>query len=791
MIHRLGLSILAFFCLVWPGLALAQSGGQSLASAKIQGFTITADNLTRDVEKGTVFIDGHVKIIYQNQYIDANSATIDLNKKQVYLVGKVRVQSPQYEIGGQEIKLDYESGQGLIYYGFVQSNNIRFQGNLIEKISDTEFYVADADYTTCSNCPSTWSFQGQQIKAELGGYAYLKNTTFKVSGLPIFWLPYLAVPLKSDRQTGLLAPEIGYVANRKFFVSQSLFWALDRSNDTTITLRNYELGGVKPLVEYRYKYSNDTYGTTNASYLRDNVFSNDSNANTYRQPAERDGIVNRYGLRSYNQYGIDDNTKIRLQLNMVSDLQYPQDFNDEFKNYSDPALENRLSISHQMTHAVATLDASYYRNLLSADPLASNSSAVHRLPELRFDSTYYKLGEAPVYFKFESSFTQFVRSNPYDNISTINGQKYVTNSQNDPTCEHNGIANCNLTYDGNYDPTTDQIRTGKRANLKTSLTTDTFNIGNAANVSPTLSFNETQYFFPVGNQRFNARHYVQFDLNSRTKFYRVYDGDFEKTQTKYKHEIIPEIQYSVIPWMEQEANPFFGNLTPDQDPNASRDSVISNSDLNSKRGLQYDFDDRTYDRNVIAISLLNRVIRKKRADDYKTLLTFRITQAYDLYQKQYGVQQTQPLSNLKGSMVLDLDQIQSSSDVSYSPYQSATNSTTTVSYRNEKQQYFKVGLISNRIETQQDDVSFAIGFVSPYVNVLTGVVFDASANRDSNKRLKRTSLITQFKPPGECWAVNFFYDQKESLQGEWKFKFDFSFDGKPTKVIPPEELKIN
>ena len=49
----------------------------------------------------------------------------------------------------------------------------------------------------------------------------------------------------------------------------------------------------------------------------------------------------------------------------------------------------------------------------------------------------------------------------------------------------------------------------------------------------------------------------------------------------------------------------------------------------------------------------------------------------------------------------------------------------------------------------------------------------------------------QLKPPGECWAVDFYRDQKVGSEAEWKIKFDFSFDGKPTKGIPPAELGIN
>ncbi len=766
----------------------------SLAAAKIQGFTISANSLVRDVENGKIFIEGQVKIIYQNQYFEADSVVIDLVQKRALLKGKVKVQTAQYQIGGNEVHLDYESGQGLIFAGYVQSNNVRFQGNVIEKISDSEFDVVQADYTTCSNCPATWSFQASQIKAELGGYAYLKSTFFKVGHIPIFWLPYLAIPLKSDRQTGLLPPSIGYIPGRGLVVAESLFWAPSRSHDATLTLKNYELGGLKPLVEYRYAVAPGTFGSANASYLRDSVFASDERFYRYRLD-EKDKKIHRWSFKSTNQHAFDPSLTARLNASLVNDLQYPKDFYDEFKNYTDPALENRFNISKQFTHSVGTIDSSYYRNLLSADPLSENRDSVHRAPEIRFDSSIYKLGDTKLYFKMESSFTQFVRSNPYDDISILagpNGQKYVSNSKNDPACENKKDPNCVTTYDQIFDPAVDQIRTGQRASLRTTLLTETFNLQDFANIGSAVSFNETQYFFPVGDKRFNARHYVQLDVHSRTKFYRLYAEDYEKTQIKYKHEIIPEIQYTVVPWIEQETHPFFGNLTVNEDPYSSKDLIISNNDLNSKRGIQYDFDDRVYDRNVIAVSVLNRVVRKKQIDNsYKTVFLFRLAQAYDLFQAQYGQKTDQPLSNMSATLEMDLDHFQTSSQVKYSPYQYATNSTTTVSYLNDKQQYFKIGLTSNRIEAKQDDISFAIGFVSPYINVLTGVVFDASADRDSSKRLKRTSFITQLKPPGECWAVNFYYDQKESTDGQWNFTFDFSYDGKPTKVIPPAELKIN
>ncbi|MBC7420684.1 MAG: LPS assembly protein LptD [Bdellovibrio sp.] len=769
-----------------------------VSTAQIQGFTITSDSLSRDLEKGTVFLQGNVKVIYQNQFFEAEQMEINLKTKQAHLVGNVKIQAALFSMSGREVKLDYEANQGLIFYGSVQSNNIRFQGDIIEKLSDTEFYVSNADYTTCSNCPSTWSFDGSKIKAELGGYAYLKNTFLRLGGVPIFWFPYLVIPLKSVRQSGLLTPEISYIQDRNLAIAQSGFWAISRSQDATFTLKNYEIGGVKPLVEYRYAINQDSFGTVNTAFIHDALYASQDRYNTYRQPSEKYTAYNRWALRSYNQYSWDANNKLQLRISTASDLQYPKDFSDEFKNYSESSLENRLTYSHFTDHTLTSVDSSYYKNLLQADPLSSNNNSVHKFPEVRFDSTYLRVADLPLYYKVDSSYTRFYRNKPYDDIGTYTDpttgvtQRYVTNESGLPNCENSGVKNCNLVEDGVFNEGTDIMRTGQRALLKASLTTDTYNLANAINLSPTFSYHEAQYFFDVGEERFSSRRYVQFDLNTRTKFHNIYDEDYSITGKKYKNEIIPEIQYSWIPWVQSQSHSFFGSGTGTEAPYSSK-NIISDNDVNTPGGVLYDYEDRVYDRHIISVSILDRLVRKKREDNtYKTVVSFRVTQSYDLYQAQYGLNRDQPLSDLSGTLLLDLDQIQSYSQVNYFPYLKATNSTTSLSFLNDQQQYFKIGLTSKRTEPKQDDISLAIGFVSTYVNVLTGVIFDASADRDNGSRLKKFSLITQLKPPGECWVVNFYRDQKVgSSTNEWKLTFDFSFDGKPTKVIPPAELNIN
>lgn len=791
----------ALFCLVLSRTSLGQTSGSTFfSSSRIQGFTITSESLDRDLENDTVTLSGSVKIIYQNQYFEGDHAFIDFKRKQATFTGKVKIQTPNYMIGGEKITLDYEANQGIIYVGYVQSNNVRFQGDLIEKMSDTEFYVSNADYTTCSNCPATWSFEGSQIRAELGGYAYIKSSFLRVNDVPVFWLPYLVVPLKSERQSGMLTPEFGYVNNRQLFLSQDFFWAISRSQDATFTLKNYEHGGLKPMAEYRYVIKEDSFGQIKSSHIRDTVFAGDDRYNAYLPPEEKNKLYNRWSLKSYNQYLWNKSDKLQLSLNLVSDLQYPKDFSEEFKTYSDPSLENRLTFSHFFEHSLISIDSSYYTNLLQANPLANNNSSVQRLPEIRFDSTYQKVDDSPFYYKIESSWTNFSRGKAYDDISNYvnsnnESQNYVSNSKNNPACEKNANPadpDCSLLEDGVYNPDTDILRAGKRLMFKGSVRTETYGISDYMNFTPTLSYNEAHYLFDIEKDQSTDRRFVQLDLNTRTKFYKIYDQNQSATGFRYKNEVIPEIQYSWIPWIQEAQHPFFGNIS-DPDAAYSAQTNLSDNSINSPGGVLFDYEDRIYDRHIIKFSLLDRLVRKKVKDNlYKTLMNFRLTQSYDLYQSERGLKKDQPLSDLSGTLTLDLDQVQSYTQVNYFPYLSATDTATSLSYLNEHQQYFKIGWASKRTaEPKQDDFSFAIGFVSTYVNVLTGFVFDASEGRDSNSRLKKLSLITQLKPPGECWAVNFYRDQKVGSNAEWHVRFDFSFDGKPTKVIPPAELNIN
>lgn len=771
-------------------------------NAKIQGFVLTADELYQDTENEFIELIGNVHILYQNQEIRSQKAVIFTKSKKAIFIGDVYIKSPQAEIEGDEVITDYDGDTGLIKNGIVKSNNIIFRGRTIQKLSAVDYYVLDASYTSCTNCPSTWAFDGSQIRAELGGYAYLKNTILKFGSVPVFWFPYLVLPINSQRESGLLPPALDYFDNTGTIVTLSYFWAINRSTDATFTLKNYELAGLKSLAEYRYVLSESSYGQLQTGYIHDRVFASEPRVNTYRSPDEQGDILDRWFIKYDHYYELPQNYVNRVEINLASDLQYSKDFPKETVNYGDSAMENRISFSKNTRDQHFSVDTSYYLNQLQADPLSGNDNAVHRLPALHFSQVNRPFG--PFLFSFDADYTNFFRNGKaYDSIAEkdVNGSKvrYVANDKADPNCE-NQLTPCQPLDNLPYDPTKDIIRTGQRLELQPTLTYN-FTPTPWLNVMPKVLYRETRYIFNVGDEKQNIRRYVRAEVSSRTKFSHVY-GDFENPNSnRYKHEVIPQLTYTVVPWRELKNHPFFGFGQTAEAPFTSREK-ISNSDLNNN-GLQFDYNDRLYDSHLITFSLLNKLIRRKMSGDnanYYNLANLRLEQSYDFFEASKKTKNKEPFSSIKAILEFNLPGANTVTEVTHFPYQKVADVKSKLKLYNDFGQFMKFGYTRNYTtltpgfpvdsSTRTEGLSVAAGFTSGYINLMGGLVYNLNwANLDQeSSKIKRITWITQLKPPGECWVINFARDQEIGGRPGWRLSYVFNFDGKPMPPLPPEAL---
>lgn len=758
-------------------------------TAKIQGLTLQANDMLRDLEKEQIELKGNVQIIKGDQHIMCDHAIIYLRSKKLELRGSVQVTTSTQSLIGDEVLMDYETGTGLIKNGLVKSGNVSFEGDLLQKIGEDEFYVLDANYTACTNCPSTWSFTGQSIRAELGGYAYIKNSVMRIGGVPVLWLPYLVVPLKSDRQSGLLPPTLGSSEAGGAEFAQSYFWAIDRSQDMTLTLKNFEKRRLMGLANYRFLLTEKSKGELDTAWINDRVFAkSDSDLQRFRSRPGEFTQFSRWYFNYQQHLELKNGWTQRMQLHNASDLRFPLDFEKESnqKGFSEPALENRISFSKNSDDFHTSVDSSYYINLLRADPLANNEDAVHRLPELSLSKTSQKINGTPFRYNWDFRYSNFTRSfQPYDDLTASASGAYPTNPigaqcENDPTCEY--------TFDGRFDEGTDLIRVGQRIDFKPELT-GFFRLNDALDLVPKITYRETQYFFPVGENRQPSRRFIKTELTSRMQFSRVY-GDSQVESQRYKHLIEPEVGYTNIPMLQADKSSFFP-LQSFVSPTVGSATPVSDGDLNSGLGIQFDETDRILDRNLMTFSLNNRLIQRLWSGQsayYRQVAQFKLSQSYNL-SRESRLKDTSPWSDLAGLLTVRYDNIETNTNFNYFPDQNVTNVKTRTAFINEKGQFFEVGLEKTYTIVQGreadelkriEDISFGLGFSTRALNFVGQFVYDNNfKNSSQGEQIKSWGYIAQLKPPGECWQITLTQDQQVGGDIRTLIGFEFNFDGVP------------
>lgn len=797
-----------------PLIGLAQN---QPTTAKIQGFLISAGSAFRDTENELVELDGGVQLIYQEQTISCQSAKISLRSKKIEARGQVRITSPTVTIGGDHIILDYENSTGIIYNGFVKSGNVIFEGAVLQKVSDTEYYVVDADYTACTNCPASWQFSGNSIRAELGGYAYIKNSVIRSGPIPVFWLPYLIVPLKSDRQTGLLTPEFERTDSGGATLAQSAFWAISRNTDATFTLKNYELRGLKGLLEYRYVLNENSYGTFNYGSLADQAFLNEKRFKTFQpRTSATSSAVNRWYYKYSHYQDLPEGFVHRIQLNNASDLQYPKDFFQETQNHGDSAMENRISITKNTKDQHYSLDSSYYVNMLHADPLAGNDDAVHRLPELRYSQTSKYIGKSQFLYTVDLNYVNFARSSgAYDDLKYFANQKVrgIQSNVDDPNWESRPGAF--RKYDGYFNPYNDLIRTGQRLDVN-PVVYRSFFFNNAFEVTPKIGYRETHYLFPElptpigdpGVDRSNIRRLLRTEVNTKTMFSQIYGPKSEVRGTLWKHEIQPEIRYTRLPWVDHRAHPFFGFSADQAEAPYYSQNALTDEDTGLASGLQFDYHDRIYDRNLVTYSVTNRLVQKRwnaNEPEYRQVGLLRLSQSYDAYlaETRGDDPRTEPWSDISSFLEVRLDNFGVLSTTNYYPYQKVSNTNTRVRFIDDKGRFIQSGIILKYtiipgqpadIASRLQDYTLAAGLISRHLDFIGNMTIDGVKEEPFGKDIiKSYSYIAQFKPPGDCLALRFSFQQVVGGGNQINLNLLFSFDGKnpsPLSVQNLDDLRI-
>ncbi len=216
-------------------------------------YTFHGDLVTYDSATGDVTAKGHV--------------SLDGGRRDIHLSGS----EGTYNLHSQTGKFyNVRGSTGARFKGrsvtLTSSSPLSFSGKLVEQIGPDEYVLHHGSVTSCELPRPKWTFTAAKIILRVGSSAHVYNTTFRLKGIPVFYLPYAAPPVERlGRESGFLIPNFGTSNTKGTVVGDSFYWAINRSMDATLGGEYLSKRGWALQENYRYRPNEASF--LNLSYF--------------------------------------------------------------------------------------------------------------------------------------------------------------------------------------------------------------------------------------------------------------------------------------------------------------------------------------------------------------------------------------------------------------------------------------------------------------------------------------------------------------------------------------------
>ena len=170
----------------------------------------------------------------------------------------------------------------------------RLEGDELLKTNGNDFKAKHSLWTPC-RCEQdelpAWGVRASSTEAQMGGYATFYDAMLEVKGVPVLYLPWLMLPIKDRRQSGLLMPSFSDDAVSGSGYSQPLFIDLGRDKDATFRADFFERRGSRAGAELRYRKSKYSGLQLNLEGMRDRVWLHQKTQREEILPMYRSGLA--------------------------------------------------------------------------------------------------------------------------------------------------------------------------------------------------------------------------------------------------------------------------------------------------------------------------------------------------------------------------------------------------------------------------------------------------------------------------------------------------------------------
>ncbi|EMF0719135.1 LPS assembly protein LptD [Citrobacter freundii] len=488
--------------------------------------TINADHAKGNYPDDAVFT-GNVDIAQGNSRLQADE--VQLHQKQaeglpepvrtVDALGNVHYDDNQVILKGPKGWSNLNTKDTNIWEGDYQmvGRQGRGKADLMKQRGENRYTILEnGSFTSCLPGSDTWSVVGSEVIHDREEQvAEIWNARFKLGPVPVFYSPYLQLPVGDKRRSGFLIPNAKYSSNNYFEFYLPYYWNIAPNMDATITPHYmHRRGGIMWENEFRY-LTQAGAGIMELDYLNSDK--------VYDDEHPKDDNSRRW-LFYWNHSGVMDQVwRFNVDYTKVSDTSYFNDFDNKYGSSTDGYATQKFSVGYAVQNFDATVSTKQFQVFD-----AQNSNSYSAQPQL--DVNYYQNDVGPFDTRIYGQAVHFVNTNDNRPEAT---RLHIEPTINLPLSNNWGSLNTEVKLLATHyqQNNLSEYQSFTKNNYRNNPTADNLNTLNAANALED-SVNRVMPQFKVDGKM-------------------IFERDMQMLAPGYTQTLEPRAQYLYVPYRDQ------------------------------------------------------------------------------------------------------------------------------------------------------------------------------------------------------------------------------------------------
>ncbi|MGL4449234.1 MAG: LPS-assembly protein LptD, partial [Shewanella sp.] len=280
-------------CVIEPPVPriTAQPG---MSTADRNNIRIISDHTRAEMGKQAVF-SGDVTFSQGDRHIAADEAILDQSTEQFDANGNLVFQDSVFTVTADSLSAQMRSNQATLTGAqyWLHGQQVNGDAEKLQITNNNNLILTNTNFTTCPPDNVSWLLEADKIKinsAEEWGEIW--DARLKIRGVPVFYIPYMTIPVSDKRKTGFLYPSFSSSTTNGAEISVPYYWNIAPEYDLTYTPSYMTNRGLFSKTEFRYLSGASQKGQVNFEYLNNDLML-DGNEDRYLYHWQHQGAIDK------------------------------------------------------------------------------------------------------------------------------------------------------------------------------------------------------------------------------------------------------------------------------------------------------------------------------------------------------------------------------------------------------------------------------------------------------------------------------------------------------------------